>query len=258
MDELRSMSHLGILNEWCRRVSECMAAKQEELEQETRFLPVSVQQKLTAARIDAKKLTVTRAGKHIYHISPALDGFAIVDLDSRSCTCGEFYDQQFPCGHIIACLKRLDLFHDRVGHFIDEIYQSGTLRQLYDNSMLAVPYGNLKADIQQRIPPVMEKRRGRRKTKRMKSALELASGKRKRITANESNAVSLASTLPTTQTVSPPLPVVSPSQPSSLQQHASASQQSPARKVVCKNCGANHYAKKTACRPAQARRQSNE
>lgn len=98
---------------------------------------------------------------------------AVVDLGRKSCTCRVFDLDRLPCAHALAALKTLENVRD----YSSEYYTVDLWSLAYSEKIYPVPSQcewdiPKEAELVDVIPPIVHKRKGRNKTKRIPSVGE--------------------------------------------------------------------------------------
>ena len=140
-------------------------------------LPANVAQILSKSVEKSLSLNFLRHTWHIFEVERGNGkiGFCVVNLQTRSCSCGFFKEYGIPCSHMCRVLlaKRV---HPKT--FVVPERRRQALLATYTGSINPVDLTNLQDDGLK--PPEQTKRRGRPKEKRYISASE--KGPRRKVT----------------------------------------------------------------------------
>ena len=95
---------------------------------------------------------------------PASNESFVVDLNKQQCTCLDFQDRRIPCRHAIAVCREFQLEPEL---YIDETYSVEVYRATYAGKLRPIVHDDLEPD-DKTLPPLIEKRRDRRRISRIR------------------------------------------------------------------------------------------
>jgi hypothetical protein len=174
---LRDRSHLALLVGWIRYIVGLFLRRKEIYQAVETDVPENIQQQLKEKIEKGKRLNALRYGEGIFEFVSGNGRIShVVNLDNRSCSCGEYMEYQFPCIHVAAVIRDMPL--EQQYSFIHPSYLTESLRSVYGASTTPVALDRLTSD-GHTIPPKIKRRAGRPSKTRKRSRGEKDEEKRK-------------------------------------------------------------------------------
>ena len=129
------------------------------------------------------KRRIIQVGPYTFTVSPLASqkkpdkSNRIVDLQQQTCSCGQWQEMKFPCLHAAGVLRAQGKHFDL--QYIDSRYQITELKQAFSRLHTPIDMESIEADGVTMLTSVLKKR-GRPRTKRLRSRSEHLCDKQKR------------------------------------------------------------------------------
>lgn len=248
-EELRNGSYMNAFILFVDKISTIMFERRQKYEAVTNPAPPSIYRQYKTNLNAGRVHTLTQSSETCFQVKhPAKVEQRVVHLDRKSCSCGEFQENCFPCRHACKAINNMK------GSFLDYIhpsYKIEGLRNVYRGSVLPVPLDRLEND-NVTLPPPRVPKRGRPRERRLRSSGEInhesrnscghchQKGHNQRTCPNRGQNLPALNLAPTESDVQ--------ASNAGITNNASGQKRRKRRSVQCAKCGANHYPSKTPCR----------
>lgn len=169
IDSARDESHFRLVVSITRQIMTLVFQRRTSYSTMTSLVPRSLQKEFNEVMQTSGSLTCFPASEDKFLIVSGSSEFTL-DLASRRCSCGEFYDKQRPCVHACSAFALTGkTFMDYVEHF----YKKPSLINVYAGIVQPVPIDALRSD--GLLPPITRAQAGRPKKGRHRDRSELQS-----------------------------------------------------------------------------------
>ena len=143
-------------------------------------LPESLLRKWILVRDEGLTREIHQVGYHKFTVSPKKSdkepekSDRVVDLEKKTCTCGEFQEHGFPCRHAAGAIMKAKAFFM---NYIEVQYHNQSLKAIYSSFFNPIDIASVEADGSTILEAVLKKR-GRPKKRRIRSRGELTASDR--------------------------------------------------------------------------------
>ena len=176
LEEARHKDPVALFSTYIRHLNQLFETRREEYQSMNQTdLPQTVAEIFNKSLDDSRKLLVLRNTHTVFEVQRKNepDLFRVVKLDPPSCSCGFFWEYGVPCRHL--CAAMLSIKENPYRLIVRERLLS-SLRETYVGVTVPIDLSTLDNDGLRAV--TREKKRGRPKEKRYRSATE--KGRRKR------------------------------------------------------------------------------
>ncbi|KAH9273261.1 hypothetical protein BASA83_004553 [Batrachochytrium salamandrivorans] len=251
MEEYRDKSHLGILACWVSHSARLLYSRKQEYANADTVLSPRSFRTFNQNRDNGRRHQMFQTGDHLFKVTSLTSGYTrMVNLETKTCSCMEFQEMQFPCAHAALAISTN---RQPVNQFVDRSYLLSSLQSAYSQQIVSVDLDTINCDEALQSPNVVKKA-GRPRKVRLRSRGEVDDNDRYAY----KGCGLLGHNVRTFSRRQPPsvLPVdLEEGNQEPFQQQldignlngGSGSKRTRVRNVVCINCGGNHY-RKTPCR----------
>ncbi|KAH9250119.1 hypothetical protein BASA81_012071 [Batrachochytrium salamandrivorans] len=155
MKEYRDKSHLMILVCWVSH-SACLiySRKQEYANADTVLSPQSFRT-FNQNRDNGRRHQMFQTGDHLFKVTSLTSGYTrMVNLATKTCSCMEFQEMQFPCAHAALAISTN---RQPVNQFVDRSYLLSSLQSAYSQKIVFVDLDTINCDETLQPPNVVKK-----------------------------------------------------------------------------------------------------
>ncbi|KAH9264046.1 hypothetical protein BASA83_012521 [Batrachochytrium salamandrivorans] len=261
LEPLCSGSHLNFFNNWLSKVSKLMFSRNKLYNNLSSEIPENIQRRFNENKRKGLQRQIHQFAEFGFEVVNQANGHKrIINLALKTCTCGKFQEYQFLCHHAAVVIVKAGLSPI---HFMAASYYTASLQAIYSNPVTPVVLDDIvPGEIV--LPPIITRRAGRPKSKRIRSRGETNfedqytctvcgnKSHNRRTCSNKHVQLTSTESLQTEQIDISRRVEIADSQKDSLMFSTPALQSSEMsskriRTVACVFCGHNHYCK-TPCR----------
>ncbi|KAH6572337.1 hypothetical protein BASA50_001684 [Batrachochytrium salamandrivorans] len=166
LEPLRSGSHLNFFNNWLSKVAELMFSRNKLYNSLSSEIPENIQRRFNENKRKGLQRQIHQFSEFGVEVVNQANGHKrIINLTLKTCTCGKFQEYQFPCHHAAVVIVKAGLSPI---HFMAASYYTSSLQAIYSNPVTPVVLDDIvPGEIV--FPPVITRRAGRPKSRRIRS-----------------------------------------------------------------------------------------
>ncbi|KAH6564376.1 hypothetical protein BASA50_003943 [Batrachochytrium salamandrivorans] len=250
MEEYREKLHLSILVCWVSHSTRLLYSRKQEYANADTVLSPQSFRTFNQNRDNGRRHQMFQTGDHLFEVTSLTSGYTrMVNLATKTCSCMEFQEMQFPCAHAALAIST---HRQPVNQSVDRPCLVSSLQSAYSQQIVSVDLDTINCD-ETLQPPNVVKKAGRPRKVRLRSRGEVDDDDR--YACKECGL--LGHNVRTCNRRQPPsvLPVdLEEGNQEPFQQldignlnGGSGPKRTRVCNVVCINCGGNHY-RKTPCR----------
>jgi SWIM zinc finger len=167
MNEHRNGSHFSIVYNFMVKTMEKFYLRKQRYMNQNSVFPIEKHNAFNQLIRQACRWRC-RASSEVEYLVSLGSKSSHVNLDARTCTCGNFTEYKYPCVHAACAIKAAELNFEE---FVDELYTLRNIVATYESNVVPIPTDNLEND--RTLPPDVLPQAGRPRTLRIRSRNEL-------------------------------------------------------------------------------------